>query len=71
LKDFGGSFQLVRNGQELGPTATDDEKKMYSGYYLKLPEENAYLYFNYYKDLLRVKRLRDPLGLLQNHDASQ
>jgi hypothetical protein len=56
LRDYGGTLELHKSSNYLGPDPSEDEKRGCVGYYLYLPGENACLFFNYYQDLLRVSK---------------
>lgn len=61
LNDYGGNLQLHRTQNDLGPDASEEEKRRCVGYYLAIPKENAYLFFNYHQELLRIMKASDAL----------
>jgi hypothetical protein len=61
LNDFGNRLVLHQSQNELGPDASEEERRRSVKYYVAVPQENAYLFFNYHQELLRVMRASEAL----------
>lgn len=61
LDDYGGNLKLHKSNNYLGPDPTEEEKRASVGYYLRVPNANAYLFFNHHQELLRIMKETDAL----------
>lgn len=59
LADYDDKVFLQRNNNILEAGATEEERKKSAAYYISIPGANAYLYFNYEKELMGILRLSD------------
>ena len=64
LHDYGGRVVLLRSGTfaALDRPPTEDDKRRYSWYYVRLSGDNAEIYFNYYREVIKVVKLNDRIS---------